>query len=90
LAANFTREISTPTILHVNDRLPYADVSIATVLVVVGIALATYPWLGGVTFFLGALAVITVIGAVAVASDRRTDPGVVAGQILDVTSRAAR
>jgi sorbitol-specific phosphotransferase system component IIC len=73
----------------VNDRLPYADVSIAAVLVVVGIALVAYPWLGGVTFLVGAVAAIAVLAAIV---GRRPDVsrGVVTDQILDVTSRAAR
>jgi hypothetical protein len=71
----------------VNDRLPYADVSIAAVLVAVGIALAAYPWLGGVSFLAGAIAVLAVIAAVT--ASRRPE-GVVSGQILDVTSRVAR
>lgn len=85
---NFTRAIGAPTISHVNDRLPYADVSIAAVLVVVGIALAAYPWLGGVTFLVGALASLGVLAAIGAAGRRLT--GVVSGQLLDVTSRVAR
>jgi hypothetical protein len=54
----------------VNDRLPYADVSIATVLVVVGIALAAYPWLGTATFPVAALACSAVLGTLAAAARR--------------------
>ena len=73
-----------------NDRLPYADVSIATVLVVVGVALAAYPWLGGVSVILAIAGSLAVLAAFAAARRTPDDHGVVSGQILDVTSRAAR
>lgn len=73
-----------------NDRLPYADVSIAAVLVVVGLALVAYPWLGGITFFAAALALLGVLAAVVTAGRRSAIDGIVSGQILDATSRAAR
>jgi len=46
----------------VNDRLPYADVSIATVLVASGTALAAAPWLEGTaTLSLALAAGVTVL-----------------------------
>ena len=62
-----------------NDRLPYADVSIATVLVVIGVALAAYPWLGGDMSLLVAVAGLVIAGALGVAL--RRPRGVVSGQI---------
>lgn len=62
-----------------NDRLPYADVSIAAVLVVVGIALAAYPWLGTATFPAAALACSAVLAVVALAARRASRP--VSGEI---------
>jgi hypothetical protein len=56
----------------VNDRLPYADVSIAAVLVVVGIALAAYPWVGGTAAFSSAALVGAVLAIFATMSPRRT------------------
>jgi len=52
----------------VNDRLPYADVSIATALVGLGVAVAAYPWLGELSFAallvgLIAIAVLGIAGA---------------------------
>ncbi len=65
----------------VNARLPYADVSIATVLVVVGIALAAYPWLGGpATFSIAVLAGSAVLAMLATISPRR-DKTVTSGEI---------
>ncbi len=66
-----------------NDRLPYADVSIATVLVAVGTALAAYPWLGGTATLSIALVAAAVIAMLAVfAGALRVRPrGVTSGQI---------
>jgi len=64
----------------VNDRLPYADVSIATVLVAVGTALAAYPWLGGAATFLIALALTAAVLAM-LAMFGVKPKGVTSGQI---------
>lgn len=72
-----------PTIFPVNDRLPYADVSIATVLVVLGVALAAYPWLEGGAHLFAVVAVIAglvSIAGIALAAARRPR-GVVSGEI---------
>jgi hypothetical protein len=62
-------------------RLPYADVSIATILVVVGVALAAYPWLEGDSVSLLVGAVLVIAGALGVLGLRRPR-GVVSGEIL--------
>lgn len=62
-----------------NDRLPYADVSIATVLVVVGIALAAYPWLGGAATF--SVAAVISVGVVAALAATRRSKDVVSGEL---------
>lgn len=64
-----------------NDRLPYADVSIATVLVAVGTALAAYPWLGGTAIFFAALAAAGALLVVFASAVRVKPRGVTSGQI---------
>jgi hypothetical protein len=65
----------------VNDRLPYADLSIATILVVVGVALAAYPWLEGDSLsLLVAVAGLVIAGALGVMGMRRPRT-MVSGQI---------
>lgn len=61
--------------------LPYADVTIAALLVVLGAAVAAYPWLGD-RFLYGSLAVaaLVVIGGLGAASIHRPRD-VVSGQI---------
>jgi hypothetical protein len=49
----------------VNDRLPYADVSIAAVLVAIGTALAASPWLEGTAILLIAAAPAVAVLAMA-------------------------
>jgi len=61
----------------VTDRLPYADVSIAAVLVAVGTALAAFPWLGVLSF---ALAAVIVVALFAVFSGP-TSKGVTSGEL---------
>lgn len=62
-------------------RLPYADVSIATILVVVGVALAAYPWLEGDSVSLLVATVLVIAGALGALGLRRPR-GVVSGEIL--------
>lgn len=62
-------------------RLPYADVSIATLLVVVGVALAAYPWLEGDSVSLLVATVLVIAGALGALGLRRPR-GVVSGEIL--------
>jgi hypothetical protein len=65
----------------VNDRLPYADVSIATVFVVLGVALAAYPWLeGDFRSLLIVVAGLVSVGALGVAL-RRPKDDVISGEI---------
>jgi hypothetical protein len=69
------RDLRRPIIFLVNDRLPYADVSIAAVLVAVGTALAAAPWLEGTAVL--SLALATALAVLAMAdlfnrSGRRT------------------
>ncbi len=63
------------------NRLPYADLTIAALLVVLGAAIAAYPWLGD-RFLYGSLAVgaLLAIGGLGAASARRPRD-VVSGQI---------
>ncbi len=64
-----------------NDRLPYADVSIAAVLVATGTALAASPWLGGTATLSIALAA-GVLAMLVVFADAGIKPkGVTSGQI---------
>lgn len=74
--AVFRLEISPLYNFPVNDRLPYADVSIAAVLVAVGTALAASPWLEGTAIL--SLALATMLAVLAMAdlinrSGRRAD-----------------
>ena len=65
-----------------NDRLPYADVSIAATLVAVGTALAASPWLGGTATLSVALAAGVLAMLVVFADAVRVKPkGVTSGQI---------
>lgn len=79
-----------------NDRLPYADVSIAAVLVVVGIALAASPWLGTATFPVAALTCSAVLVALAQAArrapprDRTTVSGEIPWRTVPAASGRAR
>lgn len=65
------------------NRLPYADISIATVLVVLGVALAAYPWLEGdaFLFLVTLLALPAVIGLGALHRIKPRPLGVVSGQL---------